>query len=117
MPQPSDRAGDVIHRGQHAERHHRKQPQHRDEAIGGRALPHHHGSEREKRRDGEELEPDPRHLGYQRLQRRHPRLFLGVMAELLHEFTLAAEHLHVLRTAETLLNVLDDHFRVVPLGD
>ena len=50
------------------------------------------------------------------LQRRHPGLPIGVVPELVQDLLLAATDLHVLGPTEPLLHVLDDHFRVVPLG-
>ena len=80
--QPVDRARHVIDRGEHAERHRRKQSQHRKQPLGGGALPHHDRREEQERRDGEEFEPEPWHLVDQRLQRRHPGLSIGVVPEL-----------------------------------
>ena len=79
-------------------------------------MPHHHRREEQERRDGEEFKPEPWHLVDQRLQRRHPGLPIGVMPKLVQELLLAAADLHVLGPTEPLLHVLDDHFRVVPLG-
>ena len=52
----------------------------------------------------------------QRLQGRHPGLSIGVVPELVQELLLAATNLHILGPAESLLHVLDDHFRVVSLS-